>query len=221
MNNKLDNEVLLKLLKVAEVRVENEKIVEDKLQIYSGALLTWVGDYITDRNIDWQYKKILIKDLYLTGTFPEWNVILIEKCQRSGEKFQKLLVDEPKLKEMFLSVKDFDNPILIRFEDGKNMVLDGMYAVIGAVLRGEVEIESWVAVYNGDPKPQCETHVIYDLIRPFHRGYNRDVEGLKSALKYLHKSFVNVDELLRERFNEKWVLDDQELSQIIKDVIEK
>jgi hypothetical protein len=96
-----------------------------------------------------------------------------------------------------------------------------MNEVIAAIRDGFEEIEVYIATPQaGKPRPYCEPHLIYDILRPYQRGYNQDKAGLIAALIYIKNSYANAEELIRERFNEKWILENREMHQIIKQVLE-
>ena len=119
---------------------------------------------------------------------------------------------------MFLDAKYEDIPILIRFEDDKYKVLDGMHRTIAAIREGKETIQAFIARSIGKPAPYCEPHVIYDFLRAYHRKMNLDRNGLIISLRFLRHSYANVDELLINRFNKQWVPDD-EIQEIIQEAL--
>lgn len=205
------------LVEHSRKKVEEKSTMLDKLQMYAGALLQWTSYAINDKNYEWRMAEdFLIDDLYLTGTNPEWNKIIIDTCQRSPQKFRIWLKNNRA--ELFDGVIYSDIPIWVREEDGKYQIFDGMHRVIGAMIEGKDRINVIIGKLSRIPNPTCEPHVVYDLLVPFARGYNRDFQGLKSALMYLKKSYSNVDYLLKYRFNADWEKD-VEMQQIIKEVL--
>lgn len=218
----LRQELITKMTKRLRDRFETWWTEGDKLLAYSGGLINWVGDCLTDENIIWTKEKILIDQLRLTGTHPEFNEIIIDRCQRDPKKFRELLGSDPAVQAVFADIEyDMTGPILIRHDKEGFSVLDGMYEVIAAIRDGQTELEVYVATpQEGVPRPHCEPHVVYDIIRPYHRGYNRDITGLIAALKFIKDSYGNGEALIRERFNEQWVLEDKEFHQAVKQVLE-
>lgn len=180
--------------------------------------MNWQADFLLDETVKWRKRKITLDDLYLTGTNPKWNAIILGKCQRSPKKFKEYLKKNPGAKKIFGKAKFSAYPILVRHEDKKLKVLDGMNRVVSSLRDGREEIIAWVAMSSKNPKPKVESHVIYDFLRSYHRGINKDKKGLVAALKFLRKSYSNVDHLLRERFNIKWV-PDEEIQKIIKEAL--
>jgi hypothetical protein len=192
----------------------------EKIITYSGAVMNWIGDYISDENMEWSLEDLNIKDLYLTGTHPEWNKIIIDKCERSSEKLKELIKKDKNVFKMFSEAKFIDLPILIRFEDNKYKVLDGMHRVIASIRDDRKKIKAYVAKQKGELKPKIEPHVIYDLMKAYGKEINEDLESLIMALKFLKNSYSNVEQLLKERFNSGWVRD-EEAQKIIKEVLKK
>lgn len=200
------------------VRRNGERSVRDRLIAESGAALNWVGDYISDESLTWKKRTLDLDALWLTGTFPEWNPIIIDQCQRSPVEFRRFLSAKPDMKKLFDRAKLSDQPILVRPEEEKLKVLDGMYTVIAAIVAGHKTIEAFVCTPAGKPRPHCEPHVVYDLIRAYDRKINPDRAGLIAALRFLKNSYANVEPLLRERFSGDW-MPNQEIREIIAEVL--
>jgi len=224
---------LLLLSKIMKTSFPDKKIIEkfalglqnkvlprlsplEKILVFAGVAMNWQADFLLDETIKWRKKKLKLDDLYLTGTNPRWNAIVIDKCQRSPKKFRDYLLKNPAAKTIFKKAKFSLYPILVHHEDKKLKVFDGMNRVIASLREGKKEIEAWVATPNKKPKPKVEPHVIYDFLRSYHRGINKDRKGLIAALKFLRKSYSNVDQLLKERFNIDWV-PSEEIQKIIRD----
>ena len=181
----------------------------DRILTASGVMLNWVGDIMTDPGWQWERRRMMIDELTLTGTNPEWNKVLIDEAQRSPHKFRAMLTADPKLKKMFGQVDSSKRPIMVRRDEDKLKVFDGMHRVIGAILAGRQEIEAFIGTPPAKPQPSCEQHVVYDLMRAYHQKRTTDRPGLVAALHYLRYAYANVDELLRTRFNRDWVADDE------------
>lgn len=207
-NNFPDKKYLQALAGHMEERTARDLSVAEQISAYSGAALNWIADYINDANVAWTKEDMVIDDIYLTGTNPVWNRIIIQECERSPKKLRELLSNDEAVKKLFKDVQFSDVPILIRYDDGKLKVLDGMKRVIASIRDGRTKIHAFVARIEGHPAPQCEAHVIYDMLRAYQRGINTDKEGLVAALRFLRGSFSNVDALLKNRFNKEWLPDD-------------
>lgn len=189
----------------------------DKLLMYSGALLNWVGEYINDENVSWKLETVPLEKIVMTGTSPEWNKITLEKAEREPMKLRKLFEDE-NIRNVFRESKFTNDPILIREdEEGKYKVLDGMNRVIAAARDGINQVKAYVGRSIGKSKAKLEPHVVYDFIRAYQqRGGNE--ENLKGGLRFLIGAYANVGELLRTRLGPKWVKDEK-IQKIIKEVL--
>lgn len=190
----------------------------EKILVFSGVSMNWQADFLLDETVKWRKRKIKIDELYLTGTNPKWNKIIIDQCQRSPQKFREYLKQNPASRAIFKKAEFVSYPILVRDEGGKMKVFDGMKRVIASLRDGRQEIEAWVAKPSKKPKPEVEPHVIYDFIRSYQRGINKDRKGLLAALRFSRQSYSNVGQLLKERFNAKW-LPDKEIQKIIREAL--
>lgn len=215
-------EVLQKMTGRLQDRFEKRWTEGLKLLAYTGGLLNWIGDYITDENINWSKQFIGIDNLRLTGTTPEFNEIIIHKCQRDPKKLRQIINANEKVRDLFGDLDyDPDDPILLRYENKIYHVLDGMYEVVAAIRDGYEELEVYIATpTSGRPRPYCEPHLIYDLLRPYQRGYNQDTAGLIAALRYVKNSYCNAEELIRKRFSDQWIVDNKKIHSAIKQVLE-
>lgn len=213
-----DREFLEKLIRHLDGKTGANQQPLQRLLMLSGAAMNWIADYITDENAQWSKETVALEALYLTGTNPSWNAIIIERCERSPRKLRELFETEPQTRALFAEAKFENPPILARYEEGRYKVLDGMHRVIAALRDGHKTIEAFVARLEGKPRPHCEPHVVYDLLKAYHRKLTTDREGLLAALRFLRGSYANVDGLLRERFNKSWVPDD-EIQEIIKEAL--
>jgi len=202
---------------------KNEKLgyldAVETLLMLSGASLNWIGDYLTDKNIAWEKKELFLDDLYLTGIEPEYSDIVITICKRDPKLLREYIKNHPESHPLFEKLKLSNHPIMVRFEDEKNKVLDGMHRVVAAIYSGNTKITAFVATTNGTFLPQCEAHVVYDIIRSYERGINTDTEGMISALRFLRKSYSNDDDIIRNRFGPQW-LRDVKMQDILNRVLE-
>jgi len=224
MENFPDRKYLEKLNKHLKSKTEkflSQNLAEQFLNS-SGILLNWIADYLTDPNIRWEKEELEIDQLYLTGTSPAWNKIIIDQCQRSPSKLRTLFRKNPSIKKIFKEAKFIDLPILVRYEEDKYKVLDGMHRIIAAIRDGLSLIPAFVAYPQAEPQPSCEAHLIYDFLRAYQRRSPVERQSLRtdliSGLRFLKKVYGNVEGLLRERFNSNYVLD-PEIQEIIKEVL--
>lgn len=192
----------------------------EELVTLSGVRMNWISDYITDPSTKWKKQSISIDSLTLTGTNPKWNKIVIEKCGRSLIKLRQIFNSAPNTKKIFNRVHYSNIPILVRREGNQLKVLDGMKRVIAAILAGDKNINAFIAKPSlKRAMPKCEPHVVYDLLKAYQRGLNKDKKGLIMALRFLRKSYGNVPNLLKERFCFAWI-PDKEMQAIIKKALE-
>ncbi|MFN7160944.1 MAG: ferredoxin [Candidatus Gracilibacteria bacterium] len=205
-----DKEYLQQLLHFQKtLTAKQDHALVTELLAHSGTNLNWIGDYISDTSLVWQKKTMNIDDLWLTGVTPEWNKYLIEEADHMPHAFRKLIPAHPEFNLWVQEVPLSHLPILVRYEEGKHKVLDGMYMVLDALLKNCTTIEAYIAKPSGSFQPQCEAHVIYDLLRSYSRGINKDKEGLIGALRFLLNSYSNVKPLLLDRLGPTWQSDDE------------
>jgi hypothetical protein len=197
-------------------KVEASSDPAERLLMYSGARLNWVGEYINDASIRWRLEKVPVYSLTLTGTCPEWNAIILGRAEANPAKFRELL-KRPDIKTMFQASQYTDIPILIRNEYGKLKILDGMNRTIAAIRDNIRGIRAYIGTREGVPVPIIEPHVIYDFIRAFHQREGNE-EDFRGGLRFLLNSYTNVRKLLEARFNSRWV-EDEKIQQIIKEVL--
>lgn len=224
-----DKKFLRRLALHMRDKADARQNMPERLTTSCGVLLNWVADYITDPSIQWTKEKLSIDNLWLTGTNPEWNKIIVEKCQRSPQKLKQLLKKEPAIANIFsksnlekhnkkeaeVLLRDKKMPILIRYEENKYKVLNGMYRTILAILDEKNHINAFVARAQNKFQPQCEPHVVYDLLRSYNRGINKDKQGLIAALYFLKNSYSNVENLLKTRFSKPYIPGNDEIQDII------
>lgn len=195
----------------------------NKILVNAGIHLNWLGDFFANSNIKWEKRVISIDDILFAGTNPDLNKILIDRCERSPRKLLDLANRVKNVEEFLKEVLYYrEEPILLRRQDDKYIVLDGMHRFTSMVLDGEESVEVYVPVNEFEELPYCESHVIYDLIRGYLRNA-RDKEGweaLKYALKLLLRTYGNVETLLRERFNENYVFQ-TDVREVIEEILEE
>jgi hypothetical protein len=212
------NEYLVALEQNHRKKVEASSDPAERLLMYSGARLNWVGEYINDESIHWKLETVPVDSLTLTGTGPEWNAITLDRAEGNPAKLRELL-KTPEIRQMFESSQYVDIPILVRREEDKLKILDGMNRTIAAVRDNIPEIRAYIGTRDGNPTPIVEPHIVYDFIRAYEqRGGNE--EDLKGGLRFLLNAYSNVRELLETRFDPKWVRDEK-MQQIIKEVLGK
>lgn len=209
-----------------EVKARKQLDVRGRILVSAGVGLNWIGDFATNPKIKYKKYKVPIEKILFTGTEPEWNKILLEKCERSVAKFRLLVSANVAVRSKFMKEASFGSePILLRGpdENGFYRVLDGMHRFMGAVLSGKKTVTAYAPINEGKYLPVCEAHVVYDLIRGFQR-HAKDERGkfeLYHALKLLSRTYGNVIDLLKNRFGAKHVADEEVqavISKIIKEI---
>lgn len=180
----------------------------DELRVWAGVSLNWLGDYV---NLDWSYREVKTDDILFTGTSPEWNDLLLKRCQRKPTILRDLLAANQGVRETIeadLSSWFHRFPageIMLRAgsEEGTWKVLDGMPEFVQAILDGKKKIMAYVPTNEAITKPVCEKHTVYDLIKAYERrGHNEDgYQQLVAGLRLLHREYGNVESLLRDRLN--------------------
>ncbi|MFA6198307.1 MAG: hypothetical protein WC734_04110 [Patescibacteria group bacterium] len=213
-----DAEYLTDMVKHMRHKFERHNGALEQLLVYTGALLNWVGDFMTDPNVSWTKEDVEVEKLYLTGMGPDENAFIIDQAKRSPRQLQVILHNNHEAQALFAKHTFDPLPILVRLDEDKIKVIDGMHRVIGAIKEDQITITAYFARQTGIPQPHCEPHVIYDLLRAYERGINKDTAGLITALRFLRQSYFNVEQLLRERFNEGWI-NNPETREIIRQVL--
>lgn len=212
--------------KLADHEDRKYKSINDprkRILVDAGIGLNWLGDYLSNPNIEYKKINLSIYKVLFTGTSPEWNKILIDRCERSAKKFQKLIDRDKSIKKKFIHKASYGlEPILVRHSDKKGYykVLDGMHRFIGAVIKKRRIIKAFIPINEDEHLPICEAHVVYDLIRGVKR-HAADEQGeaeLYHSLKLLARTYENVTYLLKNRFNSDYVVDER-IQKIIKKVI--
>lgn len=191
----------------------------EELLMYSGVLLNWVGEWLTDPSVQWEKRDLRVDDLTLTGTNPTWNEIVLDRAQRDPRKLRELLRD-PEIAGLFTRAQWLSIPILVRIDPqdaAKLKVLDGMKRTIAAIRDGRESIEAWVATRTGPGCPCIEAHVIYDLLRAAQQGRG-SLEDLRASLRFLLQTYGNTRHLLEHRFNAEWVRDPQ-LNALVREAL--
>lgn len=185
-----------------DAKVKGSQSFEDRLLMLSGASMNWIADFMTDPSVAWSLETLPIDSLVFTGTNPEWNKVLLERADRSPLKLRSLLKQDPSVALLFADVKFTPEPVLVREDQGLLKLLDGSHRVVAAIREGHETIQAYVArMQEGTSRPSVEPHVVYDLLKAYHRGLTPDRAGLVTALRYLRFAYGNVDALLRERFS--------------------
>jgi hypothetical protein len=198
-------------------KIEELLSVEERILMYSGARLNWIGEFINNKAISWELKTIPVDNLTLTGTGPEWNAIILDRAEGRPDKFRELLKD-PEIRKIFKDSKYIDIPILVRKENDKLKILDGMNRTIAAIRDDIFEIRAYIGTLNGNSLPVVEPHVVYDFIRAYQRG--GEETDFVAGLRFLANSYSNVKTLLEERFNGSWVRNEK-VQKLIGEILGK
>lgn len=206
------------LAKNLQGKAHQELEPSGQILMYSGSRLNWIGEYINDESIHWELRTLEVDSLTLTGTNPQWNEITLVQAQADPSKLRELLKDD-KVRQLFDQAKFSDVPILVRTEDDKLKLLDGMNRTIAAIRDGIDEIQAYVGTRIGEPRAEIEPHVIYDIIKAYEqRGGNPN--DFKASLRFLLHSYSNTRVLLEKRFSADWISDPKVqdvLNEILKD----
>lgn len=196
-----------------------------RILVNAGIRLNRIGDFISNPNIKYKLTSVSVNKVLFTGTNPDWNKILIDQCEKSVERFRALTKNNLEIKKKFSKEASFgDEPILMRGpdENGLYRVFDGMHRFVGAVLKNKKTIAAYIPINEEKHLPICEAHVAYDLIRGFQR-HAKDQQGKRElyyALKLLARTYENVIDLLKNRFNFKHI-PDKDVQKIIEKVIKE
>ncbi len=216
-----DAEYLQDLVEAQKRKVEGHQTPAELLVMWAGASLNWLGDRFTDPAVAWTKETVAIDALTLTGTGPEWNAVVIDRAGRSPAKLREILASEPEVRALFADAAWSDVPILARVDmDGALKVLDGMHRAIAGIRDGHPSIVAWIArrAEGVPPKPSCEPHVVYDLLRAYQIGASRDRAGLVAALRFVKMAYGNAEELMRVRFGPGWA-PNAELQGVLAEVL--
>lgn len=194
-----------------------------KILVNAGVQLNWMGDFLANPKIEYQRLEVPLNKIQFTATEPEWNEILMIKCDASIQKFQDLILADETLKEKFNQEASFgEEPILLVGPNNQGFYrpFDGMHRLVGAAINRKETISAYVQIKENDHLPICEAHVIYDLIRGFQRNA-KDNQGkieLYHALKLLARTYENVISLLKNRFGPERI-HDEDVQEVLKSVI--
>ena len=213
-----DKEYLHILIEHESIAVKEDFSEIEQLLALSGAKLNWIADFISDENIEWKKETISLDSLYLTGVNPEWNHYIKILANGSPKVMNELMQTDTTLRSMSEKLPASDFPILVRIENDKKKVLDGMNRTLRALYDGKDTVEAYVGYQISKPKPHCEAHVVYDILRAYQRGLNTSKQDCVAALRFLKNSYVNVEELLRTRFSAEWI-DNKDLQEIILEAL--
>ena len=192
-----DREYLEQLLSHLEDQGRQELSLEERLLSSSDSQLKWLGDYLNDSSLNWQRRKLPVDDLTLTGTSPKWNLVIIDECKRSPQRFRERLRSDSNTVLQFSAAGWDERPILVRAEHGKLRVLDGMHRVIAAIRDDRSSVMAWVGTPAGKSQSQIQPGFVYALCRGYRRGIITEPQ-LVDTLRVLC-SFSNVRQLIRQR----------------------
>jgi len=192
--------------------------------VNSGISMNRIGDFIANPKIKFKKISVPLEKVLFTSTNPDWNKILIKKCQRKVELFRQLINKDEELKNKISQDASFGNePVLLHGPDesGNYRPFDGMHRIVGAVIKNRKVITAYVPVNIEKHPPICEPHIIYDLIRAYQKLKNtRNEQSLINALVLLGQYYDNVPNLLKQRFDKRRVLD-KDVQKIITKTIAK
>lgn len=125
-----------------------------------GYRLNGVYKFMTDDSYDYRLAETNLKDIVLTGTNPELNVLALDKAARDPIKLRQIWKREAATRKIFEKYHirtdlgaDYE-PIFLYEKDGKYWVFDGMNRLFGAILSGQDTIKAWrgqLVKPNGKP----------------------------------------------------------------------
>jgi len=213
-----DKKLLMYLIDELVEKADTTQDPLEKLISHSNASMNWVSDYLMDETVRWKKKTLKVDNLYLTGTNPQWNEIIINRCERSPKKLRELIKSDKKIAKLFKDAKTKTTPILVRYDDTKYKLFDGMHRTVAAIRDGKKTINAYIAYPSKSPQIKCDPHIIYDLLKVYHKKITTDRKGLITSLRYLRKSYANVDDLLVNRFNISYV-PSEEIQEIIREAL--
>jgi hypothetical protein len=195
----------------------------EKIKIFSGHRLNWLGDFFGNPEIKWEKILLNIDDIRFTGTAQELNPILKDKCQRQPAMLRELINLDEDVRKIIENHATFSDELIVvrnEPETGKFLMLDGTHRLLGMILQYKTHIFAWYPKNEFELLSHCEAHVMYDLIRGYLRNA-QDEQGkteLYHGLKLLARTYGNVKDLLKHRFDPKHV-SDPEVQKIIEDVL--
>lgn len=215
-----DEKYLQTLVDLENDRVSRKLSLIEKLVMYSGASVNCIGSIFTDPNMQWQKQSIPIEKLILTRTNPKWNAVIIDLAKGSPTELKKLMQERNDIAQLFSDARFIETPILVLARDGLR-IFDGMHRTVAAIRDNKKTITAWVATpkTKKTPKPAIEPHVIYDFLRAYQVGSNKNREGLITALRFLKEAYGNVEFLLEKKFGATGALED-DIQSIIKEVLD-
>lgn len=184
--------------KMLDVFIANHS-AEEGFAVAADALLQWQGAYVTDLSMEWTLEQLTIDDLYLTGMNPDWNAIIIDRCERSPQKLRLLFDTDAEVRAKMVGIKADEEPIMVRAERGKLAVMDGMNRVVFALTRRDSTITAFVGRRHGSPQLQSPAGIAYTFCRAYRMG-RLDEDGLVTVLRIMRTMYVNLDVLLRKRY---------------------
>ena len=192
---------------------------KELIMMCSGARLNSLGQLISDSAIHWSLSQVKIDDLKLIrGISPELGELIATQCRGSASLLRALILENSSARMAFSKETTFDDaPIIAIQHRGSPKVFDGIHRVVAAIIEGRTLIWAWIGMPHGTPSTECESHVVYDLLRSF-TGGNRDRERLLAALIYLRKGYSNVSSLLEDEFSGKWGAN-TELQEVITEAL--
>ena len=213
-----DDHYLEKLIEKGSKRLQAHTKPE-QLLAFSGVFLDSTAQLVFLKNATWVLKTLPITDeIILTATNPALNALVITQCERKPSRLREVLQRDQKARELVQGITMNNLPILVMQREEGVRVFDGMHRLIAAIRDGAETIGAYVGTLQGEIQPECEAHLIYDLIKPYQWGLHRDREGLVTALRLIKKSYVNAEELMRVRFAPPY-LDDPEIMDILKEAL--
>ncbi len=184
--------------------------------------LNWMWDLLWTPKGKYTLKNVKIEDIILTWTTPETNEITINKANRSVTELKKIIKNDKKILKQIKKVAIYSTePVLLRKTwENKYKSFDWMHRIVWHIIKWKEYIEAYVLENQSEFLPNIEPHVIYDIIKAYQRSKRTEIDKQEFiwAIKLMARNTENTKKLLKNRFNSKYIMDD-DLQKLIKNVI--
>ena len=173
-------------------------------------LLWWVAlnniwDILWNPAVKSIHRQIPVGDIILWWTTPDIDNITLHMAERDTWKLSKIIDQHDDIRNQLDDFASYGNEtiLVISQDDGKYKIFDGMHRLVGHVLSKKETIDAYVITNYGDFLPRIEPHVIYDIIKSFHRSDKsiEDEQDFIWAIRLLAKNTDNTTQLLQTRFD--------------------
>lgn len=212
-----------------------EKLVEHEMWTYfreycsdtkqALVLLGWValnsiGDYLWSDQAQFNSMEVSINQITFTWTSPEINEILLDVCKWSPACLEELIQKNRAIKMKLKSWASFwEEEVLLRKTwKSSYKSFDWMHRIVWHILQWKTKIKAYVLMNEWKFMPNCEPHVIYDIIKAYHRSdkSDQDAKDFIWALRLLWKYTWNAKNIIENRFNKNY-LKDKDIQKLISE----